>query len=77
MPPKHKSGAEKRKKRKRENELIESQKGALNRYFTTASSVDVNDNNERQESELGQDEDRNSNVAQFLLKLLLIKSRVM
>ena len=62
MPPKHKSGAEKRKKRKRENELIESQKGALNRYLTTASSVDVNDNNERQESELGQDEDRNSNV---------------
>ena len=59
---KHKSGAEKRKKRKRENELIETQRGALNRYFPAASSVDVNETIQRQESEVGQDEDHNSNV---------------
>ena len=48
---KHNSGAEKRKKRKRENELIEAQRGDLNRYFPAASSVDVNENFQRQESE--------------------------
>ena len=47
---------------KRENQLIDSQRGVLNRYFLTASIVDVNDNNERQECELGQDEDHNSNA---------------
>ena len=50
---KHKSGAEKRKKRKRENKLIEAQRGALNRYFPAASCVDVNENIQSQESENG------------------------
>jgi hypothetical protein len=48
--PKPLFGAAKRRKRKRENQLIKSQRGALNKYFPATSSVDVNNNNQRQES---------------------------
>ena len=56
------SGAAKNKKRKRDNQLVESQRGALNKYFLTKSSADVNNNNQRQESDLGQDDENNSNA---------------
>ena len=62
MPPKHKSGAFKRNKRKQENARMESQRGSLNRYFSAASSVDVNNNNQTQEPEVGQDDDQISNA---------------
>ena len=62
MPPKHKSGAFKRNKRKRENARMESQRGSLNRYFSAAGSVDVNNNNQTQEPEVGQDDDQISNA---------------
>ena len=62
MAPKHKSGAAKRSKRKRDLEQMKSQKGALKRYFPAASSVDVNDDDQIEESEPGQDDDHNSNV---------------
>ncbi|XP_044970168.1 uncharacterized protein LOC123430359 isoform X2 [Hordeum vulgare subsp. vulgare] len=57
MPPKHKSGFEKRKQKTKENELIESEKGALKRYFPMVTNV----HNQRQESEPGKDDDLNSN----------------
>ncbi|KAI5014388.1 hypothetical protein ZWY2020_055778 [Hordeum vulgare] len=57
IPPKHKSGSEKRKQKKKENELIESEKGALKRYFPVVTNV----HNQRQESEPGKDDDLNSN----------------
>ena len=58
--PIHKSGAWKRNKRKRENQLIEAQRGSINKYFSVASSVDVNRDNQRRESEHRQDVDQNS-----------------
>jgi hypothetical protein len=36
--------------------LIESQKYALNKYFSATTSVDVNKNNQSQESDPGQDD---------------------
>jgi hypothetical protein len=62
MAPKHKSGCAKRNKRKRDLALAESQKGALKRYFPATSSVDVNNDNQTEESEHDQDDDHNSNV---------------
>jgi hypothetical protein len=50
------SDAAKRNERKRENQLIESQKGVLNKYILAISTVDVNNNNQRQESDPGQDD---------------------
>jgi hypothetical protein len=60
--PRQVPGAAKKKKRKRENQLIESQRGALNKYFPSTSSVDVNNNNQRQESDLEQDDEENINA---------------
>ena len=57
--PKQLSGAAKRKKRKLNDQFIESQKGALNKYFTT---VDANSNHQRQEDESGEDDVQNSNA---------------
>ncbi|XBI51638.1 hypothetical protein VPH35_034126 [Triticum aestivum] len=62
MAPKHKSGCAKRKKCKRDLALAESQKGALKMYFPATSSVDVNNDNQIEESEHDQDDDHNSNV---------------
>ncbi|TVU00149.1 hypothetical protein EJB05_54459, partial [Eragrostis curvula] len=36
MPPKHQSGAQKRKKRKQQNLVIESQKGDIHKFFPSA-----------------------------------------
>jgi hypothetical protein len=44
LPTKHLSGAQKRNKRKRENQLIESQKGAIHRFFSASSNVPPKDN---------------------------------
>ena len=41
MPPKQLSGAAKKKKRNLDNEIRESQRGALNKYFPSRRSVDV------------------------------------
>ena len=62
LPKKHLSGAAKRNKRKRENQFIESQKYALNKYFPSASSADIDNNNQRQEPDTGEDDDHNSNA---------------
>ena len=52
---KPKSGAAKRKQKKLENQFIESQKGAIKMFFPVLSTVD----NQRRESEPGQDDDHN------------------
>ena len=44
LPTKHLSGAQKRNKRKRENQLIESQKGAIHRFFSASGNVPPKDN---------------------------------
>lgn len=54
MPTKHLSGAQKRNKRKRENQLIESQKGGIHRFFSTSNNVPPNNNLEEREED-GQD----------------------
>ena len=43
LPKKHLSGSEKRKKRKHGDQLIESQRGALHKFFASSSNVDVNE----------------------------------
>ena len=53
------SGAAKRKQRKLKDQFIESQRGAINKFFTT---VDANNNHERQEDEPREDDVQNSNV---------------
>jgi hypothetical protein len=55
---KHKSGATKRNEKKRANQLIESQRGAINKYFSATTSVDVHGDNQRQESDPEQDDDQ-------------------
>jgi hypothetical protein len=40
LPKKYLSRAQKRNKRKQENQFIESQKGAIHRFFSTPTSVD-------------------------------------
>ena len=64
LPPKHLSGAQKRAKRKRVNQFVESQRGALNKFFqaSASSSVHVNSNNQTQEPDPGQDDDLNLNA---------------
>ena len=44
LPKQHLSGAQKRKQKKLEDQFIESQKGALNKFFSASSSVMPNDN---------------------------------
>ena len=43
MPKKQLSGAQKRKKRKHDDQLAESQRGALHKFFVSSSNVDVNE----------------------------------
>jgi hypothetical protein len=44
LPKKHLSGAQKRKKKKQEDEFIQSQKGAIHRFFPSSNNVgSVND----------------------------------
>ncbi|KAG2653039.1 hypothetical protein PVAP13_1NG424076 [Panicum virgatum] len=62
LPKKQLSGAQKRKKRKHDDQLAESQKGALHKFFVSSSTVDVNEV-QGQESDHGQQEhDHNLNV---------------
>ncbi|KAG2607286.1 hypothetical protein PVAP13_4NG233422 [Panicum virgatum] len=62
LPKKQLSGAQKRKKRKHDGQLAESQKGALHKFFVSSSTVDVNEV-QGQESDHGQQEhDHNLNV---------------
>ena len=44
LPKNHLSGAQKRKKRKLEDQFIESQKGAKDKFFSTPSNVHPIDN---------------------------------
>ncbi|KAL5647885.1 hypothetical protein ACJX0J_042240, partial [Zea mays] len=44
LPTKYLSGAQKRNKRKRENQFIESQKGAIHRFFSASTNVPPKDN---------------------------------
>ena len=61
MPKKQLSGAQKRKKRKHDDQLAESQRGALHKFFVSSSNVDVNE--VELESNHGQQEhDHNLNV---------------
>ena len=46
LPPEHLSGAQKRNKRKREEQLIESHKGALHKFFQATSNAEVTQRSE-------------------------------
>ena len=62
LPKKQLSGAQKRKKRKHDDQLAESQRGALHKFFVSSSNVDVNEVQE-QESDHGQQKhDHNLNA---------------
>jgi hypothetical protein len=58
LPKKHLLGAD--KKRKRQGEIIESQRGALHKFFSSSSNIDFNEDQE-QESDLGNKYDSNLN----------------
>nr|XP_051189952.1 uncharacterized protein LOC127303236 [Lolium perenne] len=60
MPPKQLSGATKKRKRKQDEKIRESQRGDLNKYFPVKSNVDVNNNNQRPISDLGQADEDNT-----------------
>ncbi|KAG2597559.1 hypothetical protein PVAP13_5KG132507 [Panicum virgatum] len=61
LPKKQLSGAQKRKKRKHDDQLAESQRGALHKFFVSSSNADVNEVG--QESDHGQQEhDHNLNA---------------
>jgi hypothetical protein len=59
---KHKSDAMKRNEKNRADQLIESQRGVLDRYFLATSIVDVHGDNRRQESDPEQDNDQSLSV---------------
>ena len=46
LPKKHLSGSQKRKKRKQDERLVESQKGALHKFFQLSSNADLNEDQE-------------------------------
>jgi hypothetical protein len=62
LPKKHLSGAQKRKKRKQDNQLAESQRGAIYKFFGTSSNVGANKvqgqepDHEQKEPDRGQQE---------------------
>lgn len=60
MPPKQLSGAARKRKRKQDEKIRESQRGDLNKYFPVKSNVDVNNNNQRPISDLGQADEDNT-----------------
>nr|XP_051211097.1 uncharacterized protein LOC127328544 [Lolium perenne] len=60
MPPKQLSGAAKKRKRKQDEKIRESQRGDLNKYFPVKSNVDVNNNNLRPISDPGQADEDNT-----------------
>ena len=61
LPKKHMSGSKKSNKRKREEQFIESQRGALHKFFLTSSNVDVNEE-QGQEPDHEQEPDHNLNA---------------
>jgi hypothetical protein len=52
----------KRNYKKRADQLIQSQKGALNRYFPATSSVDAHGDSQRQESDSKKDDEQSSSA---------------
>ncbi|KAL5658826.1 hypothetical protein ACJX0J_031989, partial [Zea mays] len=62
LPTKHLSGAQKRNKRKRENQLIESQKGDIHRFFSASTNEqnldEVQINQDDEDNQVIQDGDR-------------------
>jgi hypothetical protein len=54
------SGAAKKRKRKQDEKIRESQRGDLNKYFPVKSNVDVNNNNQRPISDPGQADEDNT-----------------
>src|SRR5687767_4681449 len=61
LPKKQLSGAHKRKKRKHDDQLVESQRDALHKFFVASSNVDVNEAQE-QETDHGQPHDHDLNA---------------
>ena len=61
LPPKHLTGAQKRNKRKREEQLIESQKGALHNFFQATSNAEVTQD---QRQEFGAEVDPNEGATE-------------
>jgi hypothetical protein len=43
LPKKQLSGSQKRKKRKHDDQSVESQRGSLHKFFVGSSNVDVNE----------------------------------
>ncbi|KAG6434835.1 hypothetical protein SASPL_106479 [Salvia splendens] len=60
LPKKHLSGAQKRKKRKQDELFVESQRGALDKFFSVSSNVSVN---EDQGQESGHEQEHDHNLA--------------
>jgi hypothetical protein len=60
--PKQMSGATKKKKKSERNGLLNRKGGALNKYFSSTTSVDFGKNNQRQEPNPGQDDEHNRNA---------------
>ena len=52
FPRKYSSGNEKRKKRMKLEQLIQSQSGALDKYFGTKKQVDILDSNDNDDEDL-------------------------
>jgi hypothetical protein len=64
LPKKSLSGYQKRKKRKHEDQLVVSQKGALHKFFGVSSNVDVNEV-EGQESDHAHDDGQQDHDQQY------------
>lgn len=62
LPKKHMSGAQKRNKRKREERFIESQKGAIHKFFSASSSVVPGDNPEEVDDTQDQEQESDHNL---------------
>ncbi|KAG6425970.1 hypothetical protein SASPL_110181 [Salvia splendens] len=60
LPKKHLSGAQKRKKRKQDELFVESQRGALDKFFSVSSNVNVN---EDQGQKSGHEQEHDHNLA--------------
>jgi hypothetical protein len=67
LPKKSLSGYQKRKKRKHEDQLVESQKGALDKFFVVSSNVDVNEV-EGRESDPAHDDEQQDTIYHYLGK---------
>jgi hypothetical protein len=88
FPTEHLSGAQKRNKRKRENQLIESQKGAIHRFCLASTNVppkdleeDGQDTHDREQEqnldEVQINQDDEDNQVMVMEKNLFLKSLVL